>query len=777
MPHGTKAVRARAAASYNPLSPFAVAAVGAATVLTIVAPAYAQTGSRRYNNILNQRFNTISDGPQSALIVDAPRGGTAADTDRVVLGAVKREWAARARSLGPQTASWRRMGVLKNGAFPVSTIIRVRDTQTGRLVTPPASRVTRAVGNGEITFRYTGFSGTDEAFLRSFVDLAYPRLVNLYGKPSWTGVVEVVNTGNLDNSTIPETQRLAFGAYNASENKILQPVYASVDSFASAFLLNMVHAFHGPAVLDYDAWEQGMARAAAAVIARDPVFNFQDATANNLYSALKFYDLLNQPALGNSTFFPPSQTNIPIDGQFGSAKMLLPRLGMSGAVWLKAYIENQNFFRQFNDAYYAQFTPGVSPSVSGNVPLLRGFAAAALPNGVEGIPFQDWFQRQYILDTAVSPGGKLYAYVLPGANGDASSGQSASVTLVHYRTASSGDEALLAGRAYATYFDNTNARLSLGGASEQANIVDGEGFITTLAFPTQGFDAGRLTMDFNIAGQTTRTYLPSGFNGDFQGVVLGPESAGTVAVNETTISPINTRSQTATLSNGAFGVNLGTGANDLGVTVVSVTDGGITTNYRFNTGDGQYYAIIRPGSTGGAVTTLRRTFASGPIPQLISLPLRPLAPRVDAALNLPATDFLLSYWDPTRTAYDTFVPAQPSVAAIESGRGYWLKVAPQGGAANVEVSITGTPPASDTDLTVQTPFGWNLVGSPFGTPFPKTDILVKYLQNDAVSWTDAVASNYVADTVYEFNPQTAYVETDTLNGQDWKGYSFWCRRA
>jgi hypothetical protein len=37
--------------------------------------------------------------------------------------------------------------------------------------------------------------------------------------------------------------------------------------------------------------------------------------------------------------------------------MTLPRVGMSGAAWLKVYIENPNFFRQFNEAYYAQFDP------------------------------------------------------------------------------------------------------------------------------------------------------------------------------------------------------------------------------------------------------------------------------------------------------------------------------------------------------------------------------------------------------------------------------------
>ena len=33
--------------------------------------------------------------------------------------------------------------------------------------------------------------------------------------------------------------------------------------------------------------------------------------------------------------------------------MLQSRMGMSGAAWLKCYIENKDFFKNFNAAYYA----------------------------------------------------------------------------------------------------------------------------------------------------------------------------------------------------------------------------------------------------------------------------------------------------------------------------------------------------------------------------------------------------------------------------------------
>ena len=225
-----------------------------------------------------------------------------------------------------------------------------------------------------------------------------------------------MNAGSLETTTISEVQRFAYGVYDVSNNRIMLPIFDSYKGTLSALLLNMIHAFHGPAVFQYDAWEQGFARAAASVIlrdfARDPEliqkYNFDDPSANTLYSLLRFYDLLNQPPLANATFFPPSQADIPINGQFTVAKMLWARIGMSGAAWLKVYIENQSFFRDFNAAYYAQFDPNATPSIAGNVPALRALAAPLLPGGVEGLGWNDWFTRQYVLDSSIAPGNKPF---------------------------------------------------------------------------------------------------------------------------------------------------------------------------------------------------------------------------------------------------------------------------------------------------------------------------------------------------------------------------------
>ena len=743
--------------------------------LSLSAPALAQRSP--YRNLVNQPFATISSGPQSSVVLDVPRGK---DIPTAVETRLRTEWKARSRSLSAGLTKQQRRSVL-----PISTLVTVR--QNGRIVTPP---VTRAFGDGQLTFTFENFNGASissgsgsaivlEDFLKAFINSVYPRLVALYGKPAFSGAVKIRSMGFFNTGTATDIQRLAFGAYSPSENRIYLPLYESVDSLAHACLLNLIHAFHGPLTFQYDAWEQGFARAAATVIARDPALGFSDPTANSLYTLLPYYDLLNQPALGNSTFFPPSQANLLVDGEITIAKMLQARMGMSGAVWLKCYIENKDFFKNFNAGYYATAdTHGAA--LAGNVPALKILAANALPN-VEGLPFAQWFSQQYVLDTSVTTGPKLYALVLPSQPSAANGEQSALIVLVYYRTKPNGDEELLSGRAYATYLNSDNARIGLGSGSEQAQVEAGEGFLTTLAFPNQGFDDGRLVADFSLGGLTARTYLSQGINGDLQGVMTGGLE-GTVKVNQTTVlAPIASREKTSTIVRRGFGVTLGAQLGELAKTVVSVTSGPTIQTFGRNTGDGVNYLVLRPVGAGGGVTTVSHSFAVTKL-NLVSLPVRPLEPTVEKALGRSAAEFLLAGWDPITRTYAAVAPGTPSIGLLEPGKGYFLKfLGTPGGPLNTSVSLTGVAPSTDVDYTMHLAYGWNLIGTPFSQDLDITKTYVKYLENDAIAFSDATGTNatnapfgsLIAEQVWGLNPETgAYGSTNSLSA-DWRGY--WLR--
>jgi hypothetical protein len=756
-----------------------------APLLVLVALASTVHAQGRYANIVNDSFATVSSGPQSSTIVDLPAGATESQTDAAIGRRLKALWSAQAASLRASLPAVRGATRARKGAelVPVSTLVQVREG--GRLKTRP---VTRAVGNGTLTFTFRNFNNAQvivgngqtlvvENYLRDFVATIYPRIVALYGAPAVSGNVEIVSQGFYESGNATDVQRFAFGAYRPDTNQILLPLYESIDSTAHALLLNVIHAFHGPAVFSYDAWEQGFARAAATVIARDAVpgfpqrLGFIDPTANFLYTLLPRYDLLNQPALGNGTFFPPSQANVPIDRQFTVVKMLLARLGMSGAAWLKCWIEDAAFFRKVNTAYYAQYNPGDTAGLAGNVPALKGIAAAALPV-VEGLAFDDWYRRQYVLETRVTIGEKLFAFPFP-FEADAQNNQSASVALVYYRTEPTGDETLLNGRAYATYFDFENARVNLGAQSETSAIIDGEGAVTPTIIVGDGFGAGRITMDFSCGGANARSHLATGYTGDLQALVLGANAAGQATIGVDARFPaLQTRSRSAALVSAGFGASLGSQVDELARVTIEVDNQGNKTTYQRNIGDGVNYLVLRSPGKGG-VTTVSRVFASSPLPTLVSFPVQPLTPDPLSAFALPATDFLLSSWENARSDYQTYAPNTPSLPALTPGRGFWFKSLPRSGAPQTTVRLTGTAPPTDTDVSIAAPFGWSLVGSPFSERIPIANLRVKFQESDPVSWADAVASNLVADKVFAFDPAVGYVLTDAIDAPNWQ--AVWVR--
>ena len=747
------------------VSPRRFVAALSVSALACATPVWSQTLSPAPRNLVNTKFATVSSGSQTVLRIPVRSDASDADTRAAVAKRLRAAWKTQGRAVSQALQKWDKNA---QGVAPISTIVQVE--KNGVSVTRAWRDRTRAVGGGTLTFRYTDWSDQDRRLIERLISEFYPRIEALYGKPAVSGEVEIVNLGTIESARGTDRQRLAFGAYNVSGNQILLPIYESQDSFAQALLLNLVHAFHGPAVFQYDAWEQGFARAAASVIARTPDFGFADGSANNLLSLLKFYDLLNQPALANPTFFPPSQANLELEGRETIGKMTLPRMSMSGAAWLKVYIENPNFFRQFNEAYYAQFDPAASPSLAGNVPALKAIATPFLPDGVEGLPFDQWYRRQYVLDTSLSIGRKLYAFVNPGIFRE-TTGQANGIQLVYFRTKPGGDEDLLTGRVYATYHDASGATISLGAASEQVELAGGEGSITTLSLQPR---EGRLTMDFAVGTETARTYLPGGFNGDFQGVILGTGASGRdIAITQTT--SIGTRNQTTRSEEAGFAVNLGMGDNDLAKTVITYTDTtGAVRTYRKNTGDGQAYVILRPDQNSGDVSTVSRTFALGVAPYFVSFPLQPLATGVPEALGLPVSDFVLTRWDTQESRYGSVTPDANTSAsgAITPGRAYWFKPAPTDRTRpEATVQITGIAPVTDVDFATVATYGWNMIGSPFTSDTtPVSEIRVQFQNNSVYSWAGAVEQGLVAEGTYRFDRATGqFVETNQINAPEWEG--------
>jgi len=260
------------------------------------------------------------------------------------------EWDARLKRTKPRLIDWLiKQGYWKQGQrLGVDAIIVAADSSP--------SRSRQSYGAGNLQFRFENFPSTVEAKIRDFLNRAIPVLVEVYGPPvtsppDSTRTVTIVLDEALD--------ALDGGVYNAAADEIRLPEFVPQRGYDWFNLLHqLLHAFRGPLMLSFPAWEEGQARAAAMIaaiklrgqgVAELSKFDPKDPVHGDPLWVLPLYDILNQPPLGNPVFLPPS----------GFQPMAFWRIAMSAGAWLKS----------------CRRKPTVFP------PLQRCLTFAARPNG------------------------------------------------------------------------------------------------------------------------------------------------------------------------------------------------------------------------------------------------------------------------------------------------------------------------------------------------------------------------------------------------------------
>ncbi|MGC8783990.1 MAG: FlgD immunoglobulin-like domain containing protein [Armatimonadota bacterium] len=728
--------------------------------LCLLATAVAWSGP--YRNVVNVPFSTRSNGPQGALVIDVPAGSrSATDLRRLVVEKAVPVQRAQVQQVAQQVRRWKQIGALpQNARVAVDILVVLREG--GKIIQPARTRY----GGGTLSFTFEGWDAGQEAFLRQVINTALPLIESVYGKPAQSGTVKVVNY----DLQIGDRDAVAGGIFNASTNEILFPVYNSPKSVVINLVHVLIHAFHGPLIFDYDAWEEGFARAVTILVAHrvaqamnipDPEGFFK--TDSN-YHALPFYDLLNQPALGNNVFIAPSLKQLPITpGQLGG--MYLPRMQMAGSAWLKVYLEDPDFFKKFNAQYYAQYNPNETVKLSGDIPRLKAIAAGVLANGgmVEGLPFDRWYERQYVLDTSVSFGKKMYAWVLPNRADDGQDNPGISIVLLHYQTTADGDEVPLNDVCYPVYWDyNQQNRLFLGAQYERIDIVDGEGTVAPLFINIGG--AQRVLIDLPLGGLQLRIPFAPGYGGtknnpnNLYGAVLGLDT-GTVHIS----SSLGVEASTA-LSQGGFGLTLPSPAFEQpGRYTITIKDSNGNTVATRQVNLGYQEAVLTLEVTDSA-QTLTHSFSAGL--QMISLPILPFASDNADALGVARNGFLLAHWRQDTPGENKYL-LYPTAPPFRPGVGYWLKLR-----SNIIADIRGIAPRADQNFTIATTYGWNQIGNPFTTPVDVSEIEVQYLLNDPVPFATAVSKGWVGGTIWRYNPAINNYEAATTL-QPWEGY--WLR--
>jgi hypothetical protein len=837
------------------------AAMLATAAITVSHTAYAQ---QSYRNISNQRFRAVGNGPQSGIIVDVKDPKDVNGVRQAIDSKVRATMRVHTALLEREIALLRQRHILRPGhELPLVQMVHLR--QNGRLVSAGSRRErTRDVpATNELTFSPpTGFNTTDTTStsyttwqaINTFMQLqngqpaVYQELKKILGQPFSTGNVVIRNVDPDDPSKNISVRGVIIEPPTAADPNIYIdfPSFHSSQDVFLGLAQALTQAFYvtgagGQNSFGFDVYTQGIARAAACIAG-------QDFTANGFFSALgtigvidpvpsfyytPYYDLLNQPALGNNTFFPPTPSNQTLGGLAG---MLVPRLQMASTAWTKCYIEDPQFFIKFNNMYYDAVT--ADGTVANNAGRLRDIAAAALPN-VEGLPFPAWFEQQYIFDTSVTPGPKLFVNAQPTPP-DQVADAGASVFLVYYATTTSGDEKGLSGVVNPVYFDYTYAnRLVLASGNAQESINNGFGqaspFFTGIGDPSQGQDKQRLAIDFPVSSsqansatpggnEYVRVYFPaneesvSNVPTNFSGVVIGALSG---------YFQVTFNGGSGTLSGGDNGGTpvTGAGINGTGFGAFNGTDTGsviptgfhkATINFRpsgtntsvifqrnmFTRKDNLTTGIfgvspvfvLNTGLSQASLTLLKHTFLNGP--QMVALPFQPYQPYIS---NLPLlfslapgtpdsnAQLIAQYRqdaDPNTGKYVRY----PSLPPYQPGYSFWTNFA--GVVNNADLSAAGEAADNKDLISVPLQFGWNMIGNPYLTNVvfqndsTTPGIQIQYLNGDPLTLQEAINAGYVTAGVFGFNSTNgvaAYqdITTSTPGGlpqntlQPWTGY--WLR--
>lgn len=701
-----------------------------------------------FRNTVNNPFATRCNGPQGAIVVARSRAVSAASVTAVHKALLNQH---SARGLRSAMATYQRILRLRLKKKPGQVRFpRVMvETLNGKLVQPNLVR-TRQVGGtigaptNDLTFQFQGFSSSDEAALRSYLDGAYPKAKLIYGPPAFSNTVTIIQ-----DDTISAVQG---GTYDPATNEIRIPTLTgNFPEDTYILLLLVLNAFHDDAALYYDSWEQGMAGAAAWAIQMTPgVSPGYDVSNPGPFYAMPVYEAENQPELGNSTFYPAS----------GATNMLAWRVAMARCAWHKCWIEDPNFFARFNAAYYVSY----SDALPGDIPGLKEVAASALPM-VEGTPFVEWYEHQYALDTSVHVGQKLYTWNIPFP-------QMVGLFVELYQTLADGDERPSSGQATTIYWDYTKQTQLYAEEGNSINIpaggdTPGEGALSPTFFNIGG--PQRITVQIDVAGLRGNYIYPYGVRGDdpvtdrsqnnLYGAIIGSDAGTTNVTGGDGITDL-------AVDRGVWGARITSRDRDLSGLKLQMTyqpTGGQPFTRNINVGWYDYLCLMQA----GAQATLDHTFtydANGLY--LMSLPLQPQTNDMAGVLGIPASQLLLAWWDPNFVG-DNKYRLWPSYPTQGLGSAYWLRVL-----SDTPVHLTGLQADPAVPYQVTIGGGWNLLGCPRTTAVALADVLVQQGDADPVTWADAVSQHLVQDGLYGYSQSTGYELKDTL--QPWCGYWMRC---
>ncbi|MFQ3676703.1 MAG: hypothetical protein SNJ74_02035 [Fimbriimonadaceae bacterium] len=609
------------------------------------------------------------------------------------------------------------------------------------------------------------FPPAERAFLEEVFAAARGTIDVVFGPPSHALPVRVRNF----DAEIGDRDAIAGGFVlpnnGAGQVEIRFPIYQNREAAAVNFVHCLLLAYLGPNSYDFDAYQEGLVRAATMRIVRTPGAlpatlspDLIEAVLENTYDVGSFYDWYNQRGLGGRRFIAENLrlAPLPAGGSLGGVYLL--RYQMAGSAWQKVLVEYPGFAAAFNGAFYAD------TSIAGNPAALNALAQSVIDTlagspgaTVEGRPFAEWARRQAILETRDAPGLKLILQPVPLlADAGTSDFGVFLIQATLFQTLPNGHEVLQSGVSYPIFWSAAFDRVFPSTQEDRMDIAGAYGSVVPNLPNLTGGTPYRAAVDLPVQDRIARAFLPAGAYStgsspaerDLVGTVVGvPLGSGASLRVRLTFGP-NTVDHIP-VTDGAFGARVALthpswlNAQRVRVEVVRRIGGVDQTpaviDRRVNKGPGILALDLR-------VQDGEVSFSPpGGLPRGLSafgVPTETLAALPTDLVGLAANQLLFARWNGVRAAYDIF----PDTGYLEPGAGYFVRMP----AAVSGFSFLGrTSPGLPVSISLRP--GWNLVASPLTESTPVSRIRVTRSVDFPKPYAEAVGQELGAE-FFTFQP-------------------------
>ncbi|MBL8059232.1 MAG: hypothetical protein JNK63_00785 [Chthonomonas sp.] len=599
------------------------------------------------------------------------------------------------------------------------------------------------------------FPSNYQALLTDVYATVQSRLNLVFGAPAEAGTVWVRNY----DADIPDRHAVAGGIYidnnGSGQREIRFPVYADgIGIKPEVAAVNFVHtlllAYMGSKQLPFEAWDEGLVRAATLRICRTPgalpaTLDTEaiEQTLQSSYDLGSYYDWNNQPALSNPTFIAPNlvNTQLPLGGSVGGLYLL--RYLMAGSAFQKVLVEYPSFASSLLTSYYAN--TGAYQSIS----QLNALGQTLTSSGVEGLSFGSWTARQFILDPSLSPGLKLQVQPFPILAGLEGPDFGVFAIQAHYfETLPNGNENLLAGTSYPIFWSTDFTRFFGSGQDDRIDIVQAYGNVVP-NFPgtPTGGEPYRVTVDVPVQDQIARVSLPAGAIAtasnptpkDVYGTITGVAAASgqtfTVEVqygSTVHIIPVSNFAFGATITDTPFD-----GSLPMTVRVKRTTGQGTTTilTRRVNKGPGDIGLVLDVGPRTSFDVFLQQGI------QMMGFPIQTTRTRLDQVLGLSENATMGSRWNPANARFEFF----PRSGSLREGHSHFVRLESGG-----SLSVPGYQ-ASEQPISVALRQGWNMVCNPLANSISRSELTFVADTGFPKIYSEAVG-DLIGSDIFEFVP-------------------------